>query len=180
MELLKEISKLDEEIIVQIDEPLFSKDNKNDVLSLIQPTYEELAKATNNIKIIVTTYFEHSNEATKLLVNSPIWGIGLDFVHGCDNKQALELINKSDKKLIAGVVDGRNIWRNDIKKTLQLLIEISNEVKKDKIIVSSSCSLLHSPYSLKYENNLDMAIKNWLSFACEKLEEVSLLTKLFF
>jgi 5-methyltetrahydropteroyltriglutamate--homocysteine methyltransferase len=179
-ELLEDISKLDENITLQIDEPIFAKDNDAKVLSLIKPTYDALANVSKNINIVVTTYFEHSNEATKVLVNTPIWGIGLDFLYGEANFESLNLIEKSSKKLIAGVVDGRNIWKNNILKTDAILQKISKEVSKENIIISTSCSLLHTPFTLKYEEKLDAKIKNWLSFAKEKLDEVSLISKLFF
>ncbi|EQB40728.1 5-methyltetrahydropteroyltriglutamate--homocysteine methyltransferase [Sulfurimonas hongkongensis] len=179
-ELLQVISKLDERITLQIDEPIFAKDNDVKVLSLIKPTYDALANVSKNINIVVTTYFEHSNEATKVLVNTPIWGIGLDFLYGDANFESLSLISKSSKKLVAGVVDGRNIWKNDIVKTDALLQKISKEVAKEDIIISTSCSLLHTPFTLEYEEKLDAKIKNWLSFAKEKLDEVSLISKLFF
>ncbi|EIF51634.1 MULTISPECIES: 5-methyltetrahydropteroyltriglutamate--homocysteine S-methyltransferase [Sulfurovum] len=178
--LLKEIATLDDEITVQIDEPIFVKDNDPKVLSLIKPTYDALSTISESIKIIVTTYFEHSNEATRILVNTPIWGLGLDFLYGEKNKESLARIANSDKKLIAGVVDGRNIWKNDIKRTLELLEDIAKVVPKEQLFVSSSCSLLHTPFTLKYEEKMDREIKNWLSYAVEKLDEVSLISKLFF
>ncbi|WP_417328318.1 5-methyltetrahydropteroyltriglutamate--homocysteine S-methyltransferase [Halarcobacter sp.] len=179
-ELLKEISKLNDEITVQIDEPIFVKDNEQKVLSLIKPTYDKLASVSENIKIIVATYFEHSNEATKVLVNTPIYALSLDFLYGKKNIESLSDIAKSDKKLIAGVVDGRNIWKNDIEKSVSILEEISQEVKKENILISSSCSLLHTPFTLRYEEKLDKKIKSWLSYAEEKLDEIHLISKLFF
>jgi len=179
-ELLKKISKLDESITVQIDEPIFVKDNEPKVLSLIKLTYDRLATVSQNIKIIVTTYFEHSNEATKVLINTPIWGIGLDFLYGTENIESLKIIASSDKKLIAGVVDGRNIWKNNLEHTVEFLEKIAKQVDKDNIIISSSCSLLHTPFTLQYEEKMDIEIKNWLSYAYEKLDEVSLLSKIFF
>lgn len=94
--------------------------------------------------------------------------------------ESLELINNSGKKLIAGVVDGRNIWKNDITKTTTLLENIAQKVAKEHIIVSSSCSLLHTPFTLKYEEKMDTEIKNWLSYAVEKLDELALVSKVFF
>ncbi len=179
-ELLEEIAKLDESITVQIDEPIFAKDNDVKVLSLIKPTYDRLSKISSNLKIIVTTYFEHSNEATKILVHTPIWGIGLDFLYGEKNLESLELIAKSDKKLITGVIDGRNIWKNNIQNTLELLVLIAKTVEKENIIISSSCSLLHTPFTLKYENTMDTSIKSWLSYAVEKLDEINIISKIFF
>lgn len=178
--LLKEIATLDDSITVQIDEPLFVKGLEPKVLSLIKPCYDALCAVSDKINIIVTTYFEHSHEATKVLVYTPVWALGLDFLHGEKNIESLELIAKSNKKLIAGVIDGRNIWKNDIAQTAILLEEISKSVSKDNIIVSTSCSLLHTPFTLKYEKNMDSEIKNWLSYAVEKLSEVSLVSKVFF
>jgi 5-methyltetrahydropteroyltriglutamate--homocysteine methyltransferase len=179
-ELLKAIRTLDDEVIVQIDEPIFAKELDTKVLSLIKPTYDRLGRVSPNIKIAVVTYFEHSNEATKILVHTPIWALGLDFLHGDENLKSLELIASNGKKLIAGVVDGRNIWRCDIVKTLTLLEDIAKVVEKENILLGSSCSLLHTPFTLKYEEKMSSEIKEWLSFALEKLNEISLLSKLFF
>jgi len=178
--LLIEIATLDDGITLQIDEPIFAKDNETKVLSLIKPTYDRLAQVNNKINIVVTTYFEHSTEATKILLHTAIWGIGLDFIYGKENFESLEIINKSDKKLIAGVVDGRNIWKNDMQKTLQLLNKIALSVDKEQIIIASSCSLLHTPFSLEYETQMSAEIKNWLAYSKEKLNEITLISKLFF
>jgi 5-methyltetrahydropteroyltriglutamate--homocysteine methyltransferase len=178
--LLLEISKLDEEIVVQFDEPLFVKDLDSKVLSLIKPVYETLANTASNIKIVVTSYFEHSNEATKILVNTPIWALGLDFIYGVKNFESLEYIKNSNKILIAGVIDGRNIWKSNFKDKLNLLDEITKIIDKENLIISTSCSLLHVPFSLKYEDNLDKELKSWLAFACEKLNELKLVSKEFF
>jgi len=178
--LLKEISALDENITVQIDEPIFVKDVEPKVLSLIKPCYDRLCAVSEKIKIIITTYFEHSNEATKILVHTPVWGIGLDFLYGEKNKESLALIAKSNKKLIAGVIDGRNIWKNDTQRSASLLDNLAKVCGKEKLIVSTSCSLLHTPFSLKYEESMETEIKNWLAYAVEKLSELSLLSKYFF
>ena len=179
-ELLEEISKLNSEVVVQFDEPLFVKDLEPKVLSLLKPVYDELSNVSTNIKIIVTTYFEHSNEATKILVNTPIWALGLDFIHGVKNCDSLEFIKNSNKVLIAGVIDGRNIWKSNFEDKLNLLNKISNVVSNDNIIVGTSCSLLHVPFTLSYEDNLDKEIKSWLAFANEKLKELNLVSKQFF
>ncbi|MGJ0315763.1 5-methyltetrahydropteroyltriglutamate--homocysteine S-methyltransferase [Aliarcobacter cryaerophilus] len=179
-ELLEEISKLNSEVVVQFDEPLFVKDLEPKVLSLLKPVYDELSNVSKNIKIVVTTYFEHSNEATKILVNTPIWALGLDFIHGVKNFETLEFIKNSNKVLIAGVIDGRNIWKSNFEDKLNLLNKISNVVSKDNIIVGTSCSLLHVPFTLSYEDNLDKEIKSWLAFANEKLKELNLVSKQFF
>jgi 5-methyltetrahydropteroyltriglutamate--homocysteine methyltransferase len=126
------------------------------------------------------SYFEHSKEATKILVNTPIYGIGLDFLYGKENLDSLDIIADSKKNLIAGIVDGRNIWKTDINTTLQTLENIAKKVNKENIFISSSCSLLHVPFTLQYEEKLDAEIKNWLSYGVEKLDEIALVAKIFF
>ncbi|HIP19508.1 MAG TPA: 5-methyltetrahydropteroyltriglutamate--homocysteine S-methyltransferase, partial [Sulfurimonas sp.] len=178
--LFLELSRLDDNIIVQVDEPIFVKDLDTKVLSLIKPTYDKLSLISSNIKIAIVTYFEHSNEATKILVNTPVWALGLDFIHGEKNKESLKLIAQSDKVLLAGIIDGGNIWKNDFETSQVLINEITNTLDKEQLILSTSCSLLHTPFTLKYEQKLKPEIKNWLSYAVEKLDELTLLSKLIF
>jgi len=179
-ELLQEISKLDNEVTVQIDEPIFVKDLDVKVLSLIKPVYDALASVASNIKIAVTTYFENSYEATKILVHTPIWAIGLDFIYGKENLNSLEVIKNSNKVLIAGVVDGRNIWKNNYTNTNEILKTISKDITQENLIISSSCSLLHVPFTLEYETKLSPEIKNWLSYAKEKLNEIAQISEMHF
>ncbi len=179
-ELVREIAKLDTDITLQIDEPIFAKDNNTTVLSLIKPTYDTLCDIASNVKIAVVTYFDHACEATDILIHTPIWALGLDFVYGEKNFASLDKIADSKKVLIAGVVDGRNIWKNDFQLTLAQLDKIAQTVSKESIMIASSCSLLHTPFTLKYETKMDQELKSWLSYAIEKLSETALLSKLFF
>ncbi len=165
---------------VQIDEPYFTKDVEQKMLSLLKIAYDRLGNVSNNIKLIVTTYFNHSCEATNVLVHTPVYGLGLDFVYGEKNLESLDAIAISSKQLFAGVVDGRNVWRNDIEKTLQFLETITQHIEREKITIATSCSLLHTPYTLKYEEKLESEIKSWLAFGLEKLDEVNLITEQFF
>ncbi|MCW8965587.1 MAG: 5-methyltetrahydropteroyltriglutamate--homocysteine S-methyltransferase, partial [Candidatus Pacearchaeota archaeon] len=174
-ELLLKLEKLDDSILVQFDEPILVKNPTKKLLSLLKSTYKELSIISKNVKIIVNTYFEHACEAVKELADTPIWGIGLDFVHGSKNLDSLSSIGS--KKLIAGVVDGRNIWLNNFDKSFELLNKISEKISKEQIIISTSCSLLHVPYSLK--NEPESAIKQWLAFAVEKVDEVAFLGRIF-
>ena len=173
--LIEEISSLDETVYIQIEEPLFVKDPDEKALSLLKDVYSELSSVSSNIRIIFTTYFEQASEAAEALAEIPVWGISLDFVYGNQNLSCLDKIG--DRYLIAGVVDGRNIWVTDYEKTLDLLAEISLSVPKDRIIISTSCSLLHSPYTV--ENEPDSDIKKWMSFCIEKTHETALLGRYF-
>ena len=174
-ELLVKLEKLDDSLFIQFDEPILVKNPTEKQLSLARNTYEELALVNKNIKIFVNTYFEHACEAVKELSKTPIWGIGLDFVYGKKNLDCLDHIK--DKMLIAGIVDGRNIWITDFGQALNILNKISEKVPKEQIIVSTSCSLLHIPYSTK--NEPESEIKSWMAFALEKVEEVSFLGRVF-
>ncbi|WP_345974403.1 5-methyltetrahydropteroyltriglutamate--homocysteine S-methyltransferase [Sulfurimonas sp. HSL3-7] len=165
---------------VQIDEPIFATDVDAEMLSLLKIAYEKLAKVSDKIKLIVTTYFNHSVEATNVLVHTPVYGIGLDLLYGKKSLESLDTIALSGKQLFAGVIDGRNVWRNDIEKTKQLLETIATHIDREKITIATSCSLLHTPYTLRYEEKLENEVKSWLAFALEKLDEINLLTKLFF
>jgi len=178
-QLIKEIATLDEHVTIQIEEPIFVKEIAPGALSLIKPGYEALCNAAENVSIVVSTYFEHASEAVKVLVHTPVWGIGLDFLYGAKNMQNLEAIAASGKKLVAGVVDGRNIWKSDIDATLRRLEAIAQTVPKENIIVSTSSSLLHTPFTLAYEETMDPEVKNWLSYAVEKLDELHLISRIF-
>jgi 5-methyltetrahydropteroyltriglutamate--homocysteine methyltransferase len=180
-ELVREVAKLNpEKVVVQFDEPAFVTSVGSEELSLLKIAYDRLGKVAENVKIVVATYFDQSTEATKVLVNTPISALALDFVYGKKNMESLELIANSDKKLLVGIVDGRNIWLNNIDKSVETLNEISKVIPKDRLRVGTSSSLLHTPYSLKYEEKMDSEIKSWLAYAVEKLDEVNLINKLFF
>lgn len=188
MDLIDEISALGSDVVVEFSEPIFAlgfKDNKELFESLhcvydrsaLECVYNEISK--KGIKAIVSTFFEHSNELSEILLQTDIYGIGLDFIYGEKNKQSLELIGKSNKVLYAGVIDGRNIWVADIESKFALLEHIATFIPKDRIVVSSSCSLLHVPFSKEGEEKIDSQILSWFSFAQEKIKEISVLESVF-
>jgi 5-methyltetrahydropteroyltriglutamate--homocysteine methyltransferase len=165
--VLRDIAGETDGAVVQFDEPVFARGPSRKQLDLLKKAYTELAGVSKKIRIIVTTYFEHSIEASGVLGDLPVWGIGLDFVQGAKNIEGLSALK--GKQLIAGVVDGRNIWVNDAEKTLSLLKKITGLIPAENIIVSTSCSLLHAPYSLEKESS--GPITPWLAFAKEKVRE---------
>lgn len=171
--LLDELKTLDEFPVVQFDEPIFVKGEDERFYSKIKNIYEQIS--SKGFQVIVTTYFEQSTEATKILCETPIDGIGLDFLYGEKNLSSLELIAKSGKTLYAGVIDGRNIWVAHLENKLKLLEQIAQKISKEKIVLSTSCSLLHTPFSKESEIKMDKEILSWLSFAREKIEELKLL-----
>ena len=188
LELIQEIARLDSKVVVEFSEPIFSQGLCREIFkgialeSEIINLYNTIAES--GIKAIVSTFFEHSCELTSILVGSKIHGIGLDFVHGEKNINSLQEIAQSDKILYAGVISGRDIWVADIESKLAFLQNLGCVVPKDRIVVSSSCSLLHLPFSKEGEDKesggkIDGEILSWLSFAQEKITEICALQKAY-
>ncbi len=175
--LLDELAKLDSSVLIEFSEPIFTRGVDERFYHLIKPTYDAIAN--KGIKAVVTSFFEHSNEASEILLESKIYGLGLDFVYGKKNTQILPALAKSDKVLFAGVIDGRNIWIADLESKLALLEQIATHIPKERVIISSSCSLLHAPYSKSAETKIDSEILSWLSFGLDKVQELLVLDALF-
>ena len=175
--LLDEIVKLDSNIIVEFSEPIFVKGEDKRFFGKIKEVYNQIS--AKGIKAIVSTFFEHSNESSEILLKSDIYALGLDFVAGNKNFDVLQKFSKSDKILYAGIIDGRNIWIANIESKLELLEKIGSIITKDNIVVSSSCSLLHTPFSKDNEDKIDEEILSWFSFAKEKIEEIIILEEVF-
>lgn len=183
-DLVEELAKLDSDVIIEFSEPIFACGIDKELGDLqciyeipaIECIYDNFSK---KVKTIVTTFFEHSVEFTEILLKTGIYGIGLDFVYGEKNIDSIDLIAKSDKILYIGMIDGRNIWRSDLEKKLELCNKIANKIPKERLFISSSCSLLHSPFSKENEQKMDKEILSWQCYAVEKIDEILLLESVF-
>ncbi|MDR3258956.1 MAG: 5-methyltetrahydropteroyltriglutamate--homocysteine S-methyltransferase [Fusobacteriaceae bacterium] len=157
---------------IQLDEPALIFDLTDEDKNFFFEIYKSLLTKKTNLKVLIQTYFGDIRDIYKELIELPIDAIGLDFLEG---KKSLELLQKygfaSDKILFAGVINGKNIWKNNYKNTIELLKEISKYT--EDIVINTSCSLLHVPYTLKNEKHLDAEYKKHFAFAEEKLEELS-------
>ncbi len=163
---------------IQFDEPAMVTDLDGGELDALCRAYDVIGAASGNAKIIVQTYFDHVGEAYDTLVNLPVHGIGLDFVRGPENFDFIATKGfPAGKALVAGVVDGRNIWAADLNEKFATLHELIRHVDVDRLHVSTSCSLQHVPYDIEEESGLDPELKTWLAFAEQKLHEVSILTR---
>ncbi|KAJ2389933.1 methionine-synthesizing 5- methyltetrahydropteroyltriglutamate--homocysteine methyltransferase [Coemansia sp. RSA 2559] len=162
---------------VQVDEPVLSLDLDAAVYKpAFSQTYAELSKVSG-LKFLLTSYFDRLGSNLAWAAALPVHGIHLDLVRGAaDLDEALEKI-PADKVISAGLINGRNIWKANLEKQLAVLQKIVEARKSAAPVwVSSSCSLLHSPHSLKPEaGHLDEEMLGWLSFAEEKIEEVATL-----
>lgn len=175
IEIIEKFSKEGTENI-QFDEPFLITDlNKNDI-DLFVSLYTKILKHKCSVKVILQTYFGDVRDCYKEIINLDFDGIGLDFVEG---KKSLELLKQygfpKDKTLFAGVVNGKNIWKCNYKKTLTLLNTIREYA--DNVVINTSCSLLHVPYTLENESRLSSDITKYFSFANEKLRELSELSR---
>jgi len=163
---------------IQFDEPILVTDLTRAHLDALVRAYDVIAAARGEAKIVVQTSFDHVGEAYGTLVNLPVQGVGLDFVRGSENLEFIEEHGfPGDKALVAGVIDGRNIWAADLNATFATLTDLADHVDAGRIHVSSSCSLQHVPYDVELETDLDPEVKGWLAFAEQKLREVVILTR---
>lgn len=163
---------------VQLDEPALVLDLGEEAIGLFRSLYTGLLADRGGLKVLLQTYFGDIRDAYAETAELGFDGIGLDFIEG---KQTLDLIREHgfppNTVLFAGLVNGKNIWRNDYEKTLYILNELTEHA--DRIVISTSCSLLHVPYTLGNEENMDSDIKGHLAFAREKLGELNELKTLF-
>ncbi len=163
---------------VQFDEPVLVQDRTPAELDALRTTYETLAPHAGDAKLLVTTYFGDVDEAYPVLAALPVDAIGLDLHRGERNARLVRDHGLPDGKyLAAGVVDGRNVWINDLGASLELLGELASLVGGDRLIVSTSCSLIHAPIEVERENRLDDELRSWLAFANQKVDEVAVLAR---
>ena len=162
---------------VQFDEPSLVTDLTQEDVALFTALYEKVLAHKGNVKVLLQTYFGDIRDSYEEVVGLDFDGIGLDFIEG---KQTVELLERygfpADKTLFAGVLNGKNIWKSDYKKVITLV----NGLKKysNDIVISTSCSLLHVPYTLENETSLPEEVSQYFAFAKERLQEIKELTEL--
>ncbi len=162
---------------LQIEEPALVQDMSKEDIALFHKIYDALLSVSDSCKILLQTYFGDVRDIYKDLITMPFAGIGLDFLEG---KKTAALVEEygypTDKILFAGLVNGKNIWKNHYDRTLKV---IRNLREKDiNVVLSTSCSLLHVPYTLRHENKLAKEYLEHFAFAEEKLTELKELGKL--
>ncbi|WP_088068219.1 5-methyltetrahydropteroyltriglutamate--homocysteine S-methyltransferase [Gottfriedia luciferensis] len=161
---------------VQIDEPFFVLEEVREDINFIKGIYKEISSAVPSLSIMLQTYFE-AVEQYKELISFSVSGIGLDFVHGKEGnlQSIIEHGFPTDKVLGVGILNGRNIWRNDLNESINLIKSLQNQIKPNDLWIQPSCSLLHVPVTKIEEELVDATLFEALAFADEKLEELVLL-----
>ncbi len=187
MSLLPMLTKVYQEIVsqladagaewIQMDEPFLSLDISPEETRLCHGAHEAIKEAAGKTKILLTSYFEGYHQNIPAVCDFPVDGIHVDLTRGLGELDEILDRLPSNKMLSMGVVDGRNIWKNDFAKSLALLEKAKLKIGGDRIMVAPSCSLLHVPVDLSLEQKLPPEIKSWMSFAKQKIQEVVILTE---
>lgn len=173
IEILESLRELGAEW-VQIDEPCLVRDLTTEEKALYKQCYDYL-RGRIKLKTIIATYFDGLYDNTDLAVS-----LGEDFLHidlVAAPTQLKEVLDKLPKSagLSIGIIEGRNIWKNDFDQSIKTISGIANEIGSERVIISTSCSLLHSPIDLENERNeqsLPAAVKRWMAFARQKVDEL--------
>ncbi|MDP1760071.1 MAG: 5-methyltetrahydropteroyltriglutamate--homocysteine S-methyltransferase, partial [Candidatus Woesebacteria bacterium] len=182
IDILKKLETLNVEW-VQFDEPYLALDLSQKEKDAFIYAYAEIKKQFPQLKVILANYFECYGDNLKTVLSLPVHTLHLDLVR-CPS-QLDDIVNSNNLSanthLSLGVVDGRNIWKNDFKNSLALINKAIDKIGTDRIMIAPSCSLIHSPCDLDLETNeetLTPEIKQWLAFAKQKIDEVVILKQL--
>lgn len=166
---------------IQIDEPFLAMDINEKAKSLYPTVYKQIKDACPKLEIILTTYFEGLRDNTGLALDLPVDTLHIDLVRSPHQLDSILLSFPANKKLSLGIVDGRNIWKNDFTDSLNIIYKAVNKLGKDRVLIGASSSFLHVPYDLELEtkeNILTPQIKQWMAFAEQKVKELSILKDL--
>lgn len=160
---------------VQIDEPFLALDLDEKAKKAYELAYKEIKKACPSLKTLVATYFETIEQNLDILSNLPICGLHIDLVRAPQQLSKVLDAIPANLTLSLGLVDGRNIWKNDYQQSLELIHTARQAKTEDRLMIAPSCSLLHSPCDLDSETKEDILgaeVKNWLAFAKQKINEI--------
>ena len=174
-ELLKKLAEAGVEW-VQIDEPILAYDLPEEVKSEFKAAYDYLATVDSRLKLLFTTYFGSITHNLDIISSGlNIQGLHVDLVRAPEQLDEVIAVIGPKTVLSVGVVDGRNIWKTDLKAAIGLVQRAVDKLGNDRVLVASSSSLLHTPYSIANEKKLTNEVKNWFSFAIEKCKELSVI-----
>jgi 5-methyltetrahydropteroyltriglutamate--homocysteine methyltransferase len=162
---------------VQMDEPFLVLDLDTQSRTAFQKTYQRLSQLSSQLRVMLATYFGDLEENLPLALQLPVSAIHLDLVRGPDQLQrALQQVPQKTS-LSLGIVDGRNVWRTNLRQKLELLKQAVSTLGSDRVWLAPSCSLLHCPVDLKLETQMDPELRQWLAFAKQKAEELVVLAR---
>ena len=158
---------------IQLDEPCLALDLTKKEKEAFEYAYRVIANRVSGVNFLVATYFEALLDNTQLALSLPIKALHIDLVRAPEQLDDVLALIPDQLQLSLGIVDGRNVWKNDYEKSLSLINKAVEKLGTNRVIIAPSCSLLHSPIDLDLETEIDPEIKNWMAFAKQKLNEVS-------
>lgn len=158
---------------IQLDEPCLALDLTEKEKEAFDYAYRAIANRVSGVKLLVATYFEALLDNTQLALNLPIAALHVDLVRAPEQLEEILAGIPEELQLSLGVVDGRNVWKNDYEKSLLLIHKAVEKLGAERVIISASCSLLHSPIDLDLETAIDPEIKDWMAYAKQKLTEIN-------
>jgi 5-methyltetrahydropteroyltriglutamate--homocysteine methyltransferase len=158
---------------IQLDEPCLSLDLSKKDKEAFEYAYRAIANRVSGINLLVATYFEALLDNTQLAVNLPVAALHIDLVRAPEQLDEVLSLIPEGLQLSLGLIDGRNVWKNDYQKSLNLISKAVEKLGADRVMIAPSCSLLHSPIDLDLETAIDPEIRNWMAFAKQKLNEVN-------
>lgn len=160
---------------IQIDEPVLCTDLDDEARQAFPFAYAKLKAAAGDTKLLLTTYFGELEDNRTLALALPVDGVHIDLVRGTEQFGEVLANFPEDKTLSLGLVDGRNIWKTDLDKADAMLKKACDHLRADRVMVASSCSLLHSPVDVSVEQELDPELRQWMAFATQKCDEIAAL-----
>lgn len=177
IEILTQLQKQGAEWI-QFDEPFLALDLTEKAKETYQWIYQEIRTQFPKLKFIIATYFEGLKDNLSIATALPADVLHIDLVRNPEQLEEVLHSVPASLSLSLGVVDGRNIWKNDYEKSLTFIKKAVEKLGTERVFIAPSSSLLHSPCDLDFETNLPAEIKNWLAFAKQKVKEVVTLKEL--
>ncbi|KAK5961189.1 5-methyltetrahydropteroyltriglutamate-homocysteine S-methyltransferase PWA37_001719 [Arxiozyma heterogenica] len=176
VEILKKLAAAGA-VDVQIDEPVLVLDLPQNVQDAFKTAYTKLGQEAGLPNIILTSYFGTVVPNLEAIKGLPVGGYHFDFVRAPEQFEQAASIIGDNQTLSVGIVDGRNIWKNNFAKSSEFVNKAIAKLGQDRVVVATSSSLLHTPVDLENEKNLDAELKNYFSFATQKLTEVVTIAK---
>ncbi|WP_346317372.1 5-methyltetrahydropteroyltriglutamate--homocysteine S-methyltransferase [Chitinophaga sp. YIM B06452] len=164
---------------VQLDEPFLAMDISEAEQNAYRYAYAEIRKQCKDLKLMVATYFEGLRGNAELAAGLPVCCLHLDLVRAPQQLDELLPLLPPKTSLSLGLVDGRNIWKNNYDISLPHIRKAVDALGEDRVMIAPSCSLLHTPADLDLETGLDAEMRSWMAFAKQKLEEVTALDAIF-
>ena len=162
---------------VQIDEPFLVTDLPKGAADAYKKAFVQIKQAAGSIKLHLAIYFDSLSDNSVLAFELGTASVHVDLVRA--GEQFAEVLNlvKADQSLSLGLIDGRNIWINNLENSVSIAKKAVEKLGRDRVIVAPSCSLIHTPVDLNSETALDAELKSWLTFATQKLDELAVIAK---